>query len=398
MKVYSALEEENIRDGNLVHEWTKSGLLDPSQNASLQSELNTGLRRTNGFLRGVFWVFATLVAIASVALLMITFRPNEEMEWAMLFLPAGLACWAVAEVACSMRLYRYGIEEAFIVTSVVLISLGVSQIIGEHNHWSSFTGLLVASLGGLAVYYRVGFVYAAVGSLAAFAALPFQFRWPDDMERLLSAVLIGVVLLLIRAKRKSHTDEPAGSGRDVIEAAAWLAMYLVLNLKLEAVFFGAPDLRYYSPYSPPVNTDYTWFFILSWALIWMLPIAALHQGILRKDRLLIDAGVLMGLLTLMSNKRYLGWTMYSWDPMVLGTFLMVTAILVRRWLQRGIQGERRGFTALRLLQGDERKLAAVGIASAVLQPQTAAGSTTDSSGEFRGGGGMSGGGGAGGTF
>jgi hypothetical protein len=398
MRVYSALQEENIRDGNLVQEWTKSGLLDPMQNASLQAELNTELRRTNGFLRAVFWVFASLVAIASVALLLTIFKPNEEMEWAMLFLPAGLTSWAIAEIACSMRLYRYGIEEAFIVISVVLISLGVSQIFGEQGRWSSFTGFLVASLGGLAVYYRFGFVYAAVGAIAAFAALPFQFHLPDDMERLLSAILIGVALVFVRAKRKSHTDEPAGSGLDIVEAAAWLVIYLVLNLKLEAVFFGVRDLRYYSPDSPPLAEDNTWFYILSWATIWILPIAALRYGLLHKDRLLIEAGVLMGLLTLMSNKRYLGWTMYSWDPMVLGTFLMLTAILIRRWLQRGVNGERSGFTALRLLQGDERKLAAVGIASAVLQPQPSDASTEESSSEFRGGGGLSGGGGAGGTF
>jgi len=398
MKVYSAHQEENIRDGNLVHEWTKSGLLDSTQSASLQSELNTDLRRTNGFLRAVFWIFAALVAIASVALLMTTFKPNEESEWALLFLLSGLTCWGIAEIACSMRLYRYGIEEAFIVISVVLISLGVSQIFGEHGKWSSFTGFFIASLGGLAVYYRYGFVYAAVGAMAAFAALPFQFSWHNDMQRLLSAVLLGVVLQFIRSKRKSQSDEPAGSGLDVIEAAAWLAIYLVVNLKLEAVFFGAPDLRYYSPYSPPVSAGYTWFYMLSWALIWLLPVAALRLGLFRKDRLLIDAGILMGLLTLTSNKRYLGWTMYSWDPMVLGTVMIVTAILIRRWLQRGLNGERSGYTAVRMLQGDERKLAAVSIASAVLQPQPSASNTTESPSEFRGGGGMSGGGGAGGTF
>ena len=40
MRVYSVLEEENIRDRNLVREWAASGLLDSAQGVSLQTELN----------------------------------------------------------------------------------------------------------------------------------------------------------------------------------------------------------------------------------------------------------------------------------------------------------------------------------------------------------------------
>jgi uncharacterized membrane protein YgcG len=133
-------------------------------------------------------------------------------------------------------------------------------------------------------------------------------------------------------------------------------------------------------------------------MIWLLPASGLWLGLAKKDRLLIDVSIAMTLLTLSTNKRYLGWEVHSWDPMLLGVLLMTAAIVIRRWLQSGPSGERDGYTALRLLRSDERKLAAVSIASSVMQPHTSNANHTDSPHDFRGGGGSSGGGGASGTF
>ena len=72
MRVYSVLDEEKLRDGNLVREWTASGLMDSTQSSALQAELQTELRQTNGFLRLVLWVFGILLVIAGVALLAVS--------------------------------------------------------------------------------------------------------------------------------------------------------------------------------------------------------------------------------------------------------------------------------------------------------------------------------------
>jgi uncharacterized membrane protein YgcG len=133
-------------------------------------------------------------------------------------------------------------------------------------------------------------------------------------------------------------------------------------------------------------------------MIWLLPAAGMWLGLAKKDRLLIDVSVAMMLLTLSTNKRYLGWEAHAWDPMLLGVLLMTAAIVIRRWLQNGPNGERDGFTALRLLRSDERKLAAVSIASSVMQPHTSTTKQANPPHDFREGGGSSGGGGASGNF
>ena len=314
-----------------------------------------------------------------------------------IFIISGLACWVLAEFACWNRLYRYGAEEALAVCSAVLLAMGMSESFRGHGEWDNIIGLAVGSLGGLAIYLRFGFIYAAVGSLAAFAAIPFQLDFGIEAKRLASAVIFAIVLGLVRWQRRA-SEEPAGSGRATVEAAAWLGTYLMLNFQLATTFFAIPAWLFYSPYRSPGPEIATWFFIFSWATIWLLPAAGLWLGLQRKDRQVVDVSIAMTLLTLTTNKRYLGWTVHAWDPMVLGVVLLTSAIVIRRWLQRGPNGERDGFTASRLLRSDERMLAAVSIASSMMQPHTSNAKQTDAPHAFREGGGSSGGGGASGTF
>jgi len=397
MRVYSALEEENIRDRNLVREWTASGLLDSSQSASIQAQLQTNLRQTNGFLRAVFWVFTSLISIAGVALSAVILRPHEHTEWAVIFVTSSLACWALAEFACRKRLYRYGIEEALAVISVVLASLGVAQMFSGSTRWEDVAGLAMAAIGGIAIYYRFGFVYAAVASMVVSAAIPFQLDMGIEEKWIASAIVFGVILVSVRQSRL-QSDESAGSALAQTEAGAWLGTYLMLNIQLATTLFAVPAWFFYSPYQSSTPKIATWFFIFSWAMIWLLPVAGLWLGLAKKDRLLIDVSIAMTLLTLSTNKRYLGWAAHEWDPMILGLVLMTAAIVIRRWLQRGPNGERDGFTALRLLRSDERKLAAVSIASSMMQPHASNAKQANPPDDFRDGGGSSGGGGASGTF
>jgi uncharacterized membrane protein YgcG len=257
--------------------------------------------------------------------------------------------------------------------------------------------LIVGSLGGLALFYRFGFVYAVIGSLVCAAVIPFYLYIGIEEKYLLSALIFIGVLALVRRRRHLWVDEPAGSGSAAVESTAWLGIYLVLNVRLTTTLFpyGWP---FYSPVLTAGPSFNVWFYRFCWAMIWILPAAGLWLGLRKKDRQLIDVSIVMALLTLTTNKRYLGWPVHSWDPMVLGVVLMASAILIRRWLQRGPKGERFGYTSTRLLAGDERKLAAISIASSMMQPHTSSSGKSESHHGFREGGGQSGGGGATGNF
>ena len=110
----------------------------------------------------------------------------------------------------------------------------------------------------------------------------------------------------------------------------------------------------------------------------------------------MDVSAAMALATLATNKSYLGLDQRTWDPMLLGLLLMGTAILLRRWLASGPNGERYGFTSARILSKDARLMRVVSTASAAFQPQPSSLEPAAPRPHFDGG--RSGGGGATGEF
>jgi hypothetical protein len=203
-------------------------------------------------------------------------------------------------------------------------------------------------------------------------------------QRTIAAGTIALVFLAVRGKRLQYGDDYPGNEYGNLQAAALAGVYLTLNLHL---------------------TDHWqhtagWFHWLTYVAIWALPITGIGVGVRDRDRELIDVSVVLMLLTLVTNKAYLGWPRHTWDPIVLGILLMAIAVGVRRWLSAGPGGERRGFTAARLLERDRALLSRVSIAASLGQPGVGTAINTPGTAPpaepF--GGGRSGGGGGGDRF
>ena len=97
MKRYSALDEENIRMEALLRQWGRSGLLEASQVATLQSDLHTDLRRTNAFLRALLFVFTAIIVVASVYLVLLTFHVEEKSGIGIVCIVAAVVYFGLAE-------------------------------------------------------------------------------------------------------------------------------------------------------------------------------------------------------------------------------------------------------------------------------------------------------------
>ncbi len=124
----------------------------------------------------------------------------------------------------------------------------------------------------------------------------------------------------------------------------------------------------------------------------------LARGLRRKDRFVIAVGAVVAVLTLVTNKPYLGWPRHSWDPMLLGALLIGAGLLIRRWLASGPDGIRHGFTAQRLSGKDKAWMDAGTTAISFASSQSTTLSPRTGSPGVRFGGGDSGGGGASSDF
>jgi uncharacterized membrane protein YgcG len=143
-----------------------------------------------------------------------------------------------------------------------------------------------------------------------------------------------------------------------------------------------------------INEFSTPFYWATWVLIWCLPPVVLVRGLRQKDRWVIAVGGVVAILTLITNKPYLGWQRHTWDPMLLGALLMGAGLLIRRWLAGGPGGIRHGFTAQRLSGKDKSRINAGAAALGILSPQPITPSPQTESPGVHFGGGDSGGGGA----
>ena len=159
---------------------------------------------------------------------------------------------------------------------------------------------------------------------------------PRSGARLLSSLSLLAIFLIARKLRQPHGEDFPGDDYGAIESAAWLGVYAVLNLHLSlppSVWFdrSRPDF-------PPA------FYWATYAAIWLLPAAGLALAVRDKHRWMLWVSLIMAVATLATNKPYLGWERHTWDPILLGVLLVGTAIGVRRWLSRGPDGQRHGWT------------------------------------------------------
>jgi len=386
MRLYSQIDEERIRAQTMVREWTRSGLLDASQRARLEADLHVDVRRTNLPLRAGLALFTAIIVGASVQLVIAGLNLRGEIAVAVVSGLAALVCLGLAEVmAGRFRFYRFGVEEALAVASVLLISVSGAVLVTVSGNRvveaPMFVGLLIGAAGAFGIYRRFGFVYAAIGSMACAAAIPFQLQ-PSPMTRhLAAAAILASVFAIVRMKRLRYQDEYPGDEYGQLQAAAWAGLYVMLNLQLTWERIDG------------------WFYWGTYVMTWVLPLVGLGLGIREKDRGLLDVSLVMALVTLVTNKMYLGWPRHTWDPILLGVFLMAVALALRRWLSKGPDGRRDGFTSARLLSKDSTVLTVFRAASATFQPDAAVSRAAPADAakpDFDGG--RSGGGGGGATY
>lgn len=385
MSAYRLDDERAIRVGRLVEDWTQSGLLTLEQREIITPQLAVDLRRTNKYLRATLFVFGGVILQSAFGLLAVMIGGLADKSTAsVLCIAAGSLCfWLARHLVSQYHLYRFGVEEVAALSSVGLTAFGVALFFGGGGEWPLAVGVAVAAGMFGALFLHFGFVYAGVLGLVAAAALPFQFGSFEPIQRVGAVILLMALAAAARVTRTKHGDDYPGDALTIVEAAAWLGIYLLVNLVVSSGF-------------SPLDRGSTPFWI-TYAGIWILPAAGLWLSLRGRERPLLWVSLVMALATLLSNKEYLGSPRYEWDPIVFGVFLMAIAIVVRRWLAAGDGGMRHGYTASRLVASDKSRIGALAMVSAA-QVDVPVAPSAPAADPGIGGGGRSGGAGAGGSF
>ena len=400
MRIYPASSEEALRAQKLLKDWAGEGFLSKAQYQILKEETVTDLRTTNIFFRLVLFLFALISLVAAAVLFFLVSRPSEQGAGVFLLAYAAIS-YACAEVAVSQgKLYRYGIEEALAVCSVGFLCTGIQAAFFSGSAYSPkpVAALSLVPAAGVVlsiwIWRRFGFSYAFLAAMIFVLFVPGYWTSSPALQRGIIAGFYATGLTVVARVRSRHRFDYLDEVYSIVEAFLWLGIYLVFNLqvslwKLPAQWWGGTQAA--SGFVRP-------FYWGTWVLIWCLPPIVIARGVRQKDRFVIAVGAAIAVLTLASNKLYLGWPRHTWDPMLLGIVLTGVALLVRRWLARGQGGIFHGFTAIRLSGRDKQWMDIGQTVVAPVVPHSITPEGQASGLNFRFGGGRSGGGGAGGEF
>jgi hypothetical protein len=400
MRLYAESSQETLRADKLLTEWNDDGLLGREQYEQLEQDTVSDLRTTNIFLRLVLLLFTLFAVGAGVGVFfVIAGSASSRSFFGICSLVFAVLSYIAAEVAATGgRLYRYGIEEAFAICSVVLLCIGLGSLFAGNNFDSSQGALLLVSGAGagfsLWLWYRSGLWYAFPAAMIFTVFLPAYWTPSQSVQRCCICVLYAAGLVCIAAIRSRHRFDYLEQGYSLAEAFLWLGIYLVLNLKITDT--SVPFLWSSTHSTSEVTAPFYW---TTWVLLWCLPPLILTRGVRQKDRFVIAVGLITTVLTLVTNKPYLGWQRHTWDPMLLGIVLVAVAVLLRRWLARGPDGVRHGFTAASMSGKHKRAFGVASSAFGVLTPHAITPAPQPQSPKFESGfGGGSDGGGASGDF
>jgi hypothetical protein len=402
MRAYSASREEALRARDLLKDWAGEGFLTAAQYQRMEQETVCDLRRTNIFLRLVLGLFTLIIVGAALALFFEVFLSHAATRTTGIFLLifAAVAYAAAELVVARARLYRYGIEEVLAACSVGLLCVGIQAAFFNSSPFSTGQGgaeFLVPASGAVAslwIWHRFGLPYASFAAMIFVIWLPGYWTSSHAAQHLIVVAIYAAGLIAVIAVRSRHRFTYLDGRYSIAEGLLWLGNYLAINLQLSSV-----DLlgQWWDGYATNAAFSQA-FYWATWVLTWCLPPAIFARGLRGKDRIVIAVGATAAILTLVTNKPYLGWQRHTWDPMPLGALLIGVAIFIRRWLAKGPGGIRHGFTAQRLSGKDKQWMSAGSAALGLLAPNLTPPSSQTGTPDVRFGGGDSGGGGASSDF
>ena len=389
MRAYSAADEESLRASEFLKDWAGEGFLTESQHQQMQQETVCQLRRTNIFLRLVLFFFSLIILGSAVALFFLLFLGQASQQTIALFLVIFAAgAYVAAEQAVSrLRLYRYGIEEALLASSVGFLC---AAIFFSQSSGAETMAPIAGSILSFWIWHRFGLPYFFFAGMIGPLWLPFLWTAPSTVRHLSVIALYAIALAAVLRLRPRYHQSYLNQRFSIAEALLWFGIYVAINLQLS-------DLKVHGRgwFVAPSNSEFsTVFYWTTWVLIWCLPPVVLARGLRLRDRFVIAVGLIVAILTLVTNKPYFGGQQHSWDPMLLGAFFIVVVLVTRRWLAQGPNETRLGFTARRLSGKDKEWISAATTAIGVAAPQaiTPAPQANNTGAQF--GGGDSGGGGA----
>jgi hypothetical protein len=372
--------------------WKRAGGLEPDSFEEISRRYPEPRPIPAPLWRALVFFFVSLGILLFLGAFALGARPNIGGFGALLAC-FGMVCVAATEVQENLpTLALRGGAGATALWGITFLLGALFVLLEETLHLREPLGPNILLLASLVLWSLAAWRWGSpVWALLAAASL-FLLLGRAPAGRLLW-VVCGVALTFVFERAVDHPSFAASHRRcaAVLVVAGLLGVYGAMNLYaldhrfVEFLHETAADL----PGAP--------FRERIWSMLGtgLLPVAVLWWGIHSRRTFVLDTGLVLSALSLVTLRHYVHVGSLWVVLVVSGGALFLIALALGRWLARGPSGERDGFTAEPLF-ADEARLRALELVPVVAAhaPET----RPPVEPGFQGGGGSFGGGGAGGSF
>ena len=280
--------------------WHRQGLLTDAQQATVQTTYPVGFLQTNSFLEIGLFLFTTVVILA-VYLLILPFASaieNDRLVYGLVNAGFGVAVGIIGAVLINKRkLYRNGVDNAFVVMATGFVAFGLNQFIPEGVSLSTHCLLTLPLL--LLVFWYYGDTLIALLAVMTFYTLIYNTTLHTDAGRTLlpytlmlaSVALYGLSTWLLRLEKTTYY-------LDGLHLGQWLGLSMLLVSsnyyvvrELNGVLADSVrqlDTLQNQPLRAPGTLALPGLF---WVLTFSLPLLYLWLGTTRRDRMLLILGL-----------------------------------------------------------------------------------------------------------
>lgn len=337
---YDISEVEKKIKVDSAKNWTKSGVVSDDQFVAIQKEYGSKLYHPQIVVRVLLFI-ATYLGLSSLsALFGFIFMDLDILGIRILFLFSGLVIlFFVEKVTISeYKHYKSGVTEALIYSSFGLLYFGV---LGEKlNEWHY---LVVLFLFSLILIIRYIDVFALLISVASFVGLIF-LALEEVMELIPFVVIIifSIFYVLSQYLKKRNQSIVWETHFLVFDTLALMLIYLsgnyfvVRELSLDMMGFTLSE-----------GEDIP-FAHLFYCLTVIIPLCYMYYGVQYKSLIFIRTSLLTLALSVITLKFYFSLGHPEVTVTISGVVLLVTSLLLMKYLK----SPKRGYTRGKVLSND----------------------------------------------
>jgi hypothetical protein len=390
MRAESVAWERAAEVGEAAEGWRQAGAIDEATERAIRRAYPDPCVTPSLVWRVLTACVVAVVTACAVGAFEVAFRPNKTEV--LLFFFAAVAFGTTEALEASPRFSRRGLAGATSFLGIVCFLIGFALFLLETVNMRFEDGLDWLLIAGVIAWGAGSWRWGSPIFAALSAVSFFLFIGRLTHGRLLW-ILAGAALAALASRRLDGATWAPSHRRSatVLVMAGLAAVYAAVNVfSLDKHL--VEDLGRWTWTREMPSRGLLAVSALATAI---MPPAVLAWGFLSRRVFLIDTGIVLAALSLVTLRHYVHWAPV-WVVLTLpGAALAVLALVVERRLQRAPGGEIAGFTADPLFF-DERRRRAIEIIPVAATFTATPGQTVEDKGI--GGGGRFGGGGAGEKF